>query len=101
MLFVALIERIFDWFGDVALFWSKADSERVQLLQRARSKSLDCHDDTLIDSSKTHLLLCTGQEIHLVSRRRQWRAQLSEQDIELYKKRGRRAFRRIERRHRR
>jgi hypothetical protein len=97
MLLSFILDPVADLIGDIILFWDKSDTERVKSIQRARNKVLESHDDLMVDSTKNHLLLCTKAGLYLVSRRRAWKTKMTDQDVSLYERRGRRAFSRIER----
>lgn len=101
MLRSILIDPIADLIGDIILFWDKSDTERIKSIQRARDRVLECHDEVMVDSSKSYLLLCTQKGFYLVSRRKTWKGRLTDQELSLYERRGRRAFARIERGHQR
>ena len=95
MLLSFILDPVTDMIGEIMLFWSKSDTERVKSIQRARSGVLASDDGLLVDSTKGHLLLCTKAGMYLVSRRRAWKATLTDQELALYEKQGRRMFPRI------
>ena len=77
---------------DLVPFSLSSDSERLTKIQKAYSKSTSAHDDTLIDSNKSYLLLHTNNGLYLISRNSSWKHKLNDSETSMYTKLGRRAF---------
>jgi|GEM_PF-3364792 len=91
----------FKWLEAIAC-WKYTDREREQhreaqeYFRRWLTGDLS-GAQVQIDQSKTFLLLAVGGELHLISRKKKWRATLDSEAVAMYQKRGRRAFRTIHR----
>ena len=82
---------------DVVFFWDDSDAKRITDIRNAREKVLSGHDDVVLDSTKSYLLLNTKQGLYLVLRKDSWKARLGDSEEAIYASKGRRSFSRIKR----
>ena len=92
-----LFSPLIDLVIDVFTFWDKSDSKRISMIKNARDKVLSEHDDVLVDSNKSYLLLNTEKGLYLISRRDVWKAKLGAREEIMYARKGARSFSRIRR----
>ena len=90
-----IFPTILDIVLDVIYFWDDTDKQRILDIKNAGEKILSGHEDVVLDSNKSYLLLNTNQGLYLVSRRDAWKAKLRDTEEALYISKGRRAFSRI------
>ena len=74
---------------------SEKELEGIRNLKKWRNGELSSHDETMIDSNSSYILLATGDGLFLVHRKKSWKGKLDNTAESLYSKKGRRAFRRI------
>ncbi len=82
------------WFN-----WDDRSEACLENISQAMAKSLKSKDDLMVDSSRSHMLFATPKGLYLISRKSAWKSLMTEADIELYSKKGPRAFVSIERAH--
>ena len=74
---------------------SEKEEEGVRNLIKWQNGELSNHDDSMIGSDKSYILLATREGLFLVHRKKKWKGKLDAVAENLYEKRGNRAFRRI------
>ncbi|GEM_PF-2816860 len=92
-----MLESFFFFLLSPLLFLSLSPKERhcIQSLVRWRNGERSHHDEWLIDSTRSYLLMAVKEDLFLIHRKKKWKAKLDAKAEALYTRYGRRAFRRM------